>query len=211
MTSIGFHRTRFSRKPLVTEMLRFLGLSEDQAGELKTIPYEDLCKAYEAAAPKMREQGLYVGQTPFINDWFLGRLENEGVSEHAKTIPLMIGTVFGEFAFLPPAYNKYELTDEEVDAKLAEKYGEYKDQIADLYKKAYPDKMLIDALVLDGMFRRPTKAIIAAKSRFTESPTYSYLFAFEFPVQNGKLAWHCSDIPFFFHNIDLVASANVLL
>lgn len=196
-------------KPLVTAMLKALGLDESQVAELKTVPYPALCDAYRTAVAEVAPQGLYVGQTPFVNDWFLGRLEEAGVSEHAKTIPLMIGTVFGEFAFMPPTYNKYELTDEEVDQKLTEKFGDHKDKIVELYKKAYPDKMLIDALVLDGMFRRPTKAIIAAKSKYTESPTYSYMFTFEFPVQNGKLAWHCSDIPFFFHNIDLVPSANV--
>lgn len=32
---------------------------------------------------------------------------------------------------------------------------------------------------------------------------YLYNFALEFPFQNGKPAWHCSDIPYFFGNSDL--------
>ena len=47
------------------------------------------------------------------------------------------------------------------------------------------------------------------KAAFTQAPTYAYLFDFEFPVDNHKCAWHCSDIAFFFHNIDLVPVANV--
>ena len=38
---------------------------------------------------------------------------------------------------------------------------------------------------------------------------YSYVFALEFPYQHNKTAWHCSDIPFVFHNTELVPVANI--
>ena len=41
-----------------------------------------------------------------------------------------------------------------------------------------------------------------------ESRTYSYQFTYEFPVYDGKVAWHCSEIPFVFHNIDKVPVCN---
>ncbi|MBR0087734.1 MAG: carboxylesterase/lipase family protein [Lachnospiraceae bacterium] len=196
-------------RPLVEAMLKYLGLDVSQVAELKTIPYTTLVEAYNAAVPEMRAKNLYTGQRPFVNDWFLGRLEEAGLSEHAKKVPLMIGTVFGEFAFAPQTYNKYELTEEEVQQKLTEKYGDNAEKLSELFKEAYPEKLPIDLLTIDGMFRRPTKAVIQAKAACQDSPTYAYLFNFEFPVENGKLAWHCSDLPFFFHNIDLVPSANV--
>ena len=31
----------------------------------------------------------------------------------------------------------------------------------------------------------------------------------EFPYQHGKTAWHCSDIPFIFHNTELVPVTNI--
>ena len=36
-----------------------------------------------------------------------------------------------------------------------------------------------------------------------------YMCLREFPLQHGKIAWHCSDIPFVFNNIKRVPSANV--
>ena len=35
------------------------------------------------------------------------------------------------------------------------------------------------------------------------------MFNYEFPYEGGKLAWHCSEIPFVFHNTELVPSANI--
>ena len=194
---------------LIWAMLKYLGLKRTQAKELKTVPYEKLVEAYNAVTPELRAKGAYVGQTPIVNDWFLGRLETAGLSEHAKKVPLMIGSVFGEFAFAPQTYDKYALTEEEAKALVKEKYGDYAEELSALFAKAYPEKLPVDLLTLDGMFRRPTKEVIQAKAACADSPTYAYLFNFEFPVEGGKLAWHCSDIPFFFHNIDLVPSANV--
>lgn len=38
---------------------------------------------------------------------------------------------------------------------------------------------------------------------------YLYNFALEFPFQHGKPAWHCSDIPYFFGNADLVEICGI--
>lgn len=35
------------------------------------------------------------------------------------------------------------------------------------------------------------------------------MFNYEFPYEGGKLAWHCSEIPFVFHNIDRIPICNV--
>lgn len=35
------------------------------------------------------------------------------------------------------------------------------------------------------------------------------MFAFEFPYDDGKPAWHCSEIPFVFKNTDKVPVCNV--
>ena len=34
------------------------------------------------------------------------------------------------------------------------------------------------------------------------------MFAYEFPFDGGKPAWHCSEIPFVFHNSDKVPVCN---
>ena len=62
---------------------------------------------------------------------------------------------------------------------------------------------------MDTFFRPATIEFIRQKSEFTEAPTYSYQFTYEFPIDGGKAAWHCAEIPFVFHNIDRIAVCNV--
>ena len=42
-----------------------------------------------------------------------------------------------------------------------------------------------------------------------QAPTYIYNFTLDFPFQNGKTAWHCSDLPFIFNNTDKVEVCNI--
>ena len=57
---------------------------------------------------------------------------------------------------------------------------------------------------MDTIFRIPTVEFIKERCKSPESKTYSYQFTYEFPMFEGKVAWHCSEIPFVFHNIDKV-------
>ena len=194
---------------IVSGMLQELGLTDKDVEKLETLPYPQLVEAYEKAAAKITDPSVYKGCSPMVNDFYLGEPHITGFTEHAKTIPMMVGSVIGEFAFMPLFFNKYEMTEEEQRAVVEEKYHEYTDQLIDLFKKAYPGKKITDLVSLDCIFRVPTMKLIAEASKRTEAEVYSYLFAYEFPIQHGKIAWHCSDIPFFFHNVDRVPSANV--
>ncbi|HIS47487.1 MAG TPA: carboxylesterase/lipase family protein [Candidatus Scybalocola faecigallinarum] len=195
--------------PLVEALLEELGLSVSEIEQLETIPYVDLAKAYNKVAPALDKAGEYVGTSPLADDYYVGDPREVGFRDHAKTIPLMIGTVFGEFAFGPGVENKDQLPQSQIMAMLEKKYGDYGSKLVPLFKKAYPDKNLCDLLVLDGLFRVPTADYVAKRSVYNEAPVYSYLFAYEFPLEGGKPAWHCSEIPFVFHNTDKVAVCNI--
>ena len=94
--------------------------------------------------------------------------------------------------------------------KLLEKcFQEDAEEIAAEFEKAYPNNRLVDVLSLDYIFRYASKDFIAKKSVHKEAPVYSYMFNYEFPYEGGKLAWHCSEIPFVFHNIDRIPICNV--
>lgn len=197
-------------RPIVTAMLKELGLTENDVEKLETLPYATLVEAYEKVAEDIKKQGLYTGMAPMINDWYKGEPQFVGFTENSKKIPLMVGSVFGEFAFMPLTFDKTKMTEEEMRAKIADTFGEDKaDELIEKFKKAYPDKKIVDLVSFDSIFRKPTRVLIEEASKRTEAPVYSYVFALEFPIQHNKPAWHCSDIAFFFHNIDLVPVANV--
>lgn len=196
-------------RPLVEGILQHLGLPAGNPEPLETIPYEALAEAYKAVAPELSKQGLYTGNAPLPNEFYLGDPRQVGFCEHAQTIPTIVGSVFGEFAFGPGVAGKDRLTREECLARLGRKLKGDVEALAELFHQCYPEKNLTDLLSLDVMCREPSKDFARKKAAHPHSPTYCYLFNLELPFDDGKPAWHCSDIPFFFHNAELVPISNI--
>lgn len=195
-------------RELVTAMLEELGLGVEEVEKLETIPYAALRDAYRKVAPAIAEKGGYTGNRPLANDWYVGDPRTVGFTEHAKTIPVLIGSVFGEFDFGPVPEGKQEMSREEAVELLKRRFGEDAEAVAAEFEKVYPGKKLAAALSLDTLFRVPSADFARLKSMHKESGTWSYLFTYEFPFDGGKEAWHCSEIPFVFHNIDRVPVCN---
>ncbi len=194
---------------IVTAMLKELGFTENDVEKLETVPYDLMAAVYNKVSPALAREGAYVGCNPIPNEFYVGDPRVVGFTEHARTIPVLIGTVMGEFAFGPGVPGKYGLSVAEIKPMIAKKYGNASDELIDLFMKTYPNKNLTDLLVLDSLFRSPTKDFIEKKAVHKEAPTFSYMFALDFPYDDGKPAWHCSEIPFVFHNTDIVPICNI--
>lgn len=197
-----------SGEKIVEAILHELGLTIADVERLETIPYPELVKAYTKAVPAVAMSGAYVGNGPQVNDWFSGNPLQHGMREHAYEIPVMIGSVFGEFAFAPAAFNKTILTETEIKEIVGKVYGEHTKDILAAFAKAYPGKNPTDVLNIDRAMRQPSKKLAAMHAKGNKAGTFLYNFTLEFPMMN-KIAWHCSDIPFFFHNTDKVEVCQI--
>ena len=195
-------------REIVKAMLAELGLEEKDVDQLETLPYDQLAQAYENAAPKVAQKGEYVGNHPHKNQSYFGDAIKHGFREETKKIPLLIGTVLGEFDFGPAISGKYEFTRKEVEEKVRDVLGEEGIELIDEFLKIYPDKAPMDLLSVDTIFREPTIRFIKERVKCPDSKIYSFQFTYEFPMFDGKIAWHCSEIPFAFHNIDKVPVCN---
>lgn len=193
----------------VEALLAELDFGKGEVEKLETVPFSILAEAHNKVAPALQAQGEYVGSSPIPNEFYLGDPRVIGFTEHAKTIPVLLGSVFGEFAFGPALDNRDALSPEESGALIREKYGDAANELIALFQKAYPDKHLTDLLFLDSLFRFPGIDFVEKKSAHTQAPIYSYLFTFSFPFDGGHAAWHCSEIPFVFHNTDKVPVCNL--
>jgi len=182
-------------------ILKELGLEEKDVAELETIPYRKLVEAYNAVAPALREEGYDVGWHPNPNHYFVGGGIEVGFTEFAKTIPTISGVTFSEFMYDNLPENSDELTEAEVEKLLSDLYGEYAEELTELFKQAYPTHPLCDLLALDSRFGYPNIRFLDAKSEQSTAPTYSYTLAYDFPLYGGSPAWHCSEIPFVYHSI----------
>lgn len=164
--------------------------------ELEKVPYYHLAEAYNKVSPAFKAQGKCVGCTPTPNAFYAGDPLTNGTGFRKETVdvPLMVGTVYAEFfGFM----NAAPVTLEEAAG------AEAAAQILPLFHAAYPGRPDEHLLSLDVVFRAPTIAYIKARAA-AGGKVYSYLFHQDFPLNNGTTAWHCADIPFFFHNADLV-------
>lgn len=177
---------------------------EGDVEKLETVPYYELVQAYMKVSPAIAMKGGYIGGAPLVNEYYAGSPLEYGLRKRAYEIPILIGSVFGEFAFEESEFNKLEMSKEEIKKVVSTVYGEHSEEMIQIFKAAYPEKNTMDLLSLDRIMRQPSKKFAELHAQGGKKNTYLYNFTLEFPFQYQKIAWHCSDIPFFFHNTDKV-------
>lgn len=195
-------------KPLIQALLQELKLTEEEVEKLEEVPYGQLAEAYNKVSPALAEKGEYIGCTPKPNAFYIGEGPDVGFRKEAVKIPLMIGSVFGEFYMKPQPFFKDEISKKDLMKVIENQFGMWSKELTQIFQDTYPYKNLADLLTLDVVFRCPTKKFIKEFAK-AGGKIYSYLFTLEFPYQHGKTAWHCSDIPFVFHNTDIVPVTNI--
>ena len=194
---------RGSGKAMVEAVMKELDLSNAQA--LETVDYASFARAYRKVRPALQAAGENIGCCPHPNAFYKGEPVTNGFRVETSRVPLMIGSVFGEFSsFSPAPYDRDAMSEAEQLDYLRNAFGaQTAEQLLPIFRKAYPERHPIDLVRLDSIFRAPEIRYIAERSRLNEC-TWSYLFNMDQPIDGGNTPWHCSDIPYWFHNIDLV-------
>ena len=196
-------------REVVLDVMRELGISCDEPEKLEKTPYPMLNWAYSKVALKLlRTEKKLINWGPVPNGWYLGDPMVTGFSEYAKTVPIIAGTVVSEFSMRPGIQGAERLFREEKISILERSFGEKAEDLARLFESAYPGRDILQLLKLDVGTRRATVRYAEEKVRVSSAPTYLYMFAPVFDVNGPRPAWHCSDIPFVFHNTARVPSSN---
>ena len=193
-------------------VLRELGLDEDQVDLLQTIPYEDLYAAGRVAMNKtsqyLREQGISSQRpewAPSIDGevipYQLGSPQGLAIS---KDIPLMIGTTKNEVSAMMSRSVDPDASLGEVKDILRRSHGENTDAFVAAVQEDHPDMTLpAEMLDIDIIFR-PIAVYLAGQKSVTDgsAPAYLYMFSWQSPMLDGSLkASHCMEIGFAFNNI----------
>ena len=190
-----------SGEVIATEILRQLSLGPEDVEKLETVSTRDLIRAANDAMRVLSERGEECNWFPVKNDWFPGYPLQHGFSESCKKIPTIVGSCISEFNLNDPV-RKDSLSPEEREKIVSEFYGESASEIIRLFEEAYPGKNIVYSREVDTGTRMSSLNYVRKKAAVSEAPTYCYLFAPEFDFDGGRLAWHCADIPYFFHNAD---------
>lgn len=196
------NNTKEDEQALAAKVLDKLGLYTSDVNELKTIDYHELIAA---ASDACTELGTSWGPET-DNDYVL-----DHYCDWADSIPYIASTVYSEFNYnwTFAGSHKNDWTDEEAMTHLTEKYGDSAQEIADEFQKVFPGRKLADAYFYGAYFgfvgicRDGVEELLNEKAATATAPVYEYLFDYEAPVNGGILAFHCSDLIYLFHNVDI--------
>jgi para-nitrobenzyl esterase len=181
------------QQAIAAETLKNLGFGTD-IEKLKKVPYRELLAAGTAATQALSKQtGRNFGWNPIADDVYVMR----EFCDWAETIPYIAGSVMSEMA--RGGDGKNDWTAKEIDDHLTQTFGDKKAAAIAEFKKVHPGKKIQDAVLLDTTFRPGAKAALANKLEKAKAPVYNYIFTYEYPVNGGVTAFHCSEIGFVFH------------
>jgi para-nitrobenzyl esterase len=194
------------QQAIAATTLKQLSLDGSQIEKLKKVPYKDLIIAGTAATRELAQAagggrgGGGGGWDVIADDKYVMR----ELCDWADAIPLMMGTVFSEMqgTLSRGDGRKNEWSPAEIDENLTKAYGEKKAQVVAEFQKAFPRKKAQDVLYFANGSRPTVKQALAWKLEKSRTPVWNYLFAWEYPVDGGITAFHCSEIAFVFHNVN---------
>src|SRR5436190_294060 len=188
-----------AQQAIAAHTLKHLNLTSADIDKLKTVPYSALITAGTAALRSAAEE---VGR-PTLN-WEVIADDQYVMREFcdwADTIPLIVGSVFSEMqgTLTRGDGRKNEWSAKEIDDQLTAAFAEKKNDIAAEFKQAFPRKKVQDVLYYAGGSRPGVKNLLARKLEKSKAPVYNYVFAWEYPINGGITAFHCSELAFCFH------------
>ena len=193
-----------AQQAVAAATLKNLNLSGGQIDKLKAVPYLELIAAGNAAVQAVgREMGGGAGGgfNPIADDVYVMR----EFCDWADDIPVISGTVFSENqgTLTRGDSRKNEWTKNEVDDQLTRAYADKKDVIAAEFKQAFPRKKVQDVLYYAASSRPGSKSLLARKLEKGRKPVYNYVFAWEYPINGGITSFHCAELAFCFHALNV--------
>jgi len=189
------------QQAVAAQTLANLKLADSEIDKLKTIPYRDLLAAGTTALQTVGKQlGRTMGYDPVADD----RTVMRELCDWAHAIPYIAGNVLSEFNSNLRQINaaKNDWSTSEVDQRLTTALGDKKDEAVAEFRKIQPHKKIQDVLFTDNRFRRSTRIMLAQKLEKAKAPVFSYLFAYEYPVNGGVTPFHTAEIAFAFHALN---------
>lgn len=184
--------------------VELLGLMEETIDEIRTVDYEKLSSAAKKAGEELGfPAGIMMFEPAPVKGLYEGFADIVGFREETKDIPVMAGTVLGEFSFIHYLGDKDQYTESEKYHILEKKYGEKTESVVNAFRNVYPELDILYALSVDTMFRQMTKEFLEKRVEDANAPCYNYLMSFIIPYMGGLAVWHCGDIPFVFRNVEM--------
>ena len=190
------------------QLLRKLGLRNNQLDQLQEMPYQQIQAAFhgEPTIPRL-------GVGPVIDGNILPRHQWDPTAPaYSANVAFMTGSTETENGWVGPP--PYDLSDADMLQRFSSNItggseSSARELIA-LYKREHPDmrnQMLWLTAESDNTRRYSSQLMCKLKYEQGTAPSYLYFFDWHSPVHNGRMgSYHTLDIPFVFYNMDKGAS-----
>jgi para-nitrobenzyl esterase len=199
-------------KELARQVMKELGLAQNDLASMQKLEWAKLNSAMTAAAAKINgptSRGLGMGAStgskpragmgPTVDGHVITmRSFYEGAPEISKNVPMLIGNVSEEANAM-----RSKPTEAEWHATLAGPLGDAKaGALIAAMKKAHPEKSIQTlSYGVSGLLMRNNVARMAKmKYDLKGAPVYTYYFTWQSPMLEGAGAWHTAELAFCFDN-----------
>ena len=195
-------------------VLGYLDIKPDEIEKIEDVHYYDLAQAAGKAIWDINQSGERHNFGPFTDGkYFMGHPVETGFRKETANVPMLMGTVLGEFTHnynvkLAEGY-KNEWSEEKKEALIRKHFGEDSDTILELFKKAYPDRNTADVLFIDHTKRKEFIALSKLRAQCGGANIYNWMFNLESPFNKGTMPWHNAEEPYVFHNAQYIESAYI--
>lgn len=191
-------------------LLEELSIPRSQFEKLQTVPTAKLVTAQAAALRRLaggagRSAGF--GWGPILDGKVIPAHPFDpsapAISQH---VPLLIGTCLNEFVNGVDNPEVDTFTSNELQKRVAQKYGEHATEIIAAYRKEYPKESAFGIWAAISAASPRQNAVTQAERKAAQggAPAYQYIYAWRTPVLDDRPGtFHSSEIAFVFDNGDL--------
>ena len=186
-----------------------LGLTKENFSRIEDVPFERLREVYLDVMADFGAKGIPTGGGIGCvrNDFYLGSPMAVGLSEYARKIPMMAGSVQAESVLYAPQFHPYTVSAERRQELLAELFGDRKDELIASFEKAFQGADLMDLYNLDWVMRLGALEFLDFCTSYG-APLYCYLMTYHFGYFGGMPSFHGACLPMAFGNTEYVDAAN---
>jgi para-nitrobenzyl esterase len=210
---------------LAAAVLKEVGITRANAGDLHTVPVERIVAAgiaaAKTAAPAVNPSrpfefdhhgeiapwaptvdGSSLPESPFV----------KSAPAVSANVPLLVGSTLTEFGvgYQWPEFELYSYPS--LRPALEKPYGKQNAaKLLETMRRCHPGAKPCDLFAIwqSWAVRRGVLRQAASKAAQGKAPAYVYLFAWNTPVLGGRIrSYHCAELPFVFDNTDRCDSAT---
>jgi para-nitrobenzyl esterase len=200
--------TRDDATSAARAVLDELQIPHNEFRRLQQVPLDKLMPAYFAASRKHRFSHTTTGFAPVVDGKVLPQHPfHPEASAVMPEVPVILGTNRTELTLqLAGDAAAFSLDDAGLRARAQEMFGEASAQLIDVYRKSVPAATPSEIFFLmasDRAYCVPVMTIAARRAALGKAPAYFYYFAWETPVDGGRMkSPHALEIAFVFDNTE---------